>query len=76
MNLNQIYKIIYYPTISGFRGNYIMNFFIDKENSVLFISFNQTVDEEIMQKIRDQFNETDLPYKYVIVDNIYTITSV
>lgn len=53
-----------------------MNFFIDKENSVLFISLNQTVDEEIMQKIRDQFNETDLPYKYVIVDKIYNVTSV
>lgn len=76
MSLNQIYKIIYYPTISGFRGNYIMNFFIDKENSVLFISLNQTVDEEVMQKIRDKFSEIDLPYKYVIVDHIYNIISV
>lgn len=76
MSLNQIYKIIYYPTISGFRGNHIMNFFIDKENSVLFISLNQTVDEEVMQKIRDKFSEIDLPYKYVIVDHIYNIISV
>lgn len=53
-----------------------MNFFIDKENSVLFISLNQTVDEEVMQKIRDKFSEIDLPYKYVIVDHIYNIISV
>jgi hemerythrin-like domain-containing protein len=53
-----------------------MNFFIDKENNVLFISLNQPVNEGTMQKIRDKFSEIDLPYKYVIVDNIYNITSV
>lgn len=53
-----------------------MNFYIDKENSVLFISLNQTVNEEVMQKIRDKFSEIDLPYKFIVVDNIYNITSV
>ncbi|MGW7927583.1 hypothetical protein [Staphylococcus xylosus] len=53
-----------------------MEFYIDKENKVLFISLKQKVSEETMRKIRDNFSEIDLPYKYVIVDNIYNVTSV
>lgn len=47
-----------------------MDIYLDKENMIMFLGVNDTLTDEARQKFMETYEESNFPYKVIVLDNI------